>query len=163
MVVNASWKDIHHLDGPQGLQHQMIGTLKGLPHDLTPLECHYLGHLPGDESGYFHVLPPHWCGGIKGRAAYHRYVAHLMLFIQREKEEGGTNRSLPHRTRHVKSAPHLTRLRWRPRVIFPGEWGLPPTSGGIPRTAKCRSTWLTPQFSRMRRQCKSVTVTSGTA
>jgi len=117
----------------------MIGTPKGFPHGLAPLECHHLGHPRGHTAGHFNVLPPHWCGWIQGLATYHRYVAHLTLFIQREKAEGGTNRPLPQRTRHMKAAVHLPQLRGRPGVLLPGEVGLVPhlgrdlTDGQVPK------------------------------
>jgi len=85
------------------------------------------------------VLLPHWCGGIRGLATYHRYIAHLTLFIQREDAEGGTDRPLPHRTRHIDAAVHLPQLKGGPRVIIPGEVGLVPhlgrdlTDGQVPK------------------------------
>jgi len=117
----------------------MIGTLKGLPHELAPLECHHLGHPRGHASRHFDVLPPHWCGGIQGMATYNRYVAHLTLFIQREEAEGGTDLPLSQRTRHIDAAVHLPQLRGGPRVITSGEVGLVPhlgsdlTDGQVPK------------------------------
>jgi len=117
----------------------MIGTPNGFPHELAPLECHHPGHPRGHASRHFNVLPPHWSGGIQGLATYHRYVAHLTLFLQREDAEGGTDGQLPQRTRHLYAAVHLPQFRGRPRVIVPGEVGLFPhherklTDGQVPK------------------------------
>jgi len=139
MVADAPQEDICHLDGPQGPQNQVIGTPKAFPHELAHLECHHLGLPRGHASRHFTVLPPHWCGGIQGLATYHKYVAHLTLFIQREDAEGGTDGPLPQRTRHIYAAVHLPQLRGRPRVNVPGEVGLLPhhgrdfTDGQVPK------------------------------
>jgi len=139
MVADAPWEEISHLDGPQGRQHQMIGTPKGFPHELAPLECHHLGHPRGHASRHFNGLPPHWFGGIQGLATYLRYVAHLTLFIQREDAEGGTDRPLSQRTRPIDAAVHLPQLRGGPRVMNHGEVGFVPhlgrdlTDGQVPK------------------------------
>jgi len=130
LVATASKEDIHHLNVTKGRQHEVIGTPKGLPHRLTLLECHHLGHPHGHAPRHLNVLPPHWCGGIKARATYHRYVAHVKLFIQRENVEGGVDRPLPHHTRHINAAVNLPQPRGRPRLLLPGEVGLVPHVGG---------------------------------
>jgi len=104
----------------------MIGTVLGLPYELEPLECHHLRHSRGPGSGSLNLLPSHWCGGVQPLATYHRYVAHLTPFVQREEVEGGADIPLSHSTRHSKAAVHLPQLKDRSRVILSGGVGLVP-------------------------------------
>jgi len=103
MTANAADKDVGNLHGPQGRQDDMLGTQKGLPHELAALQPDHLRDPRGHAARHFHGSPPTRGIGVEHLAAGHRDVPQLALLTESEDALVITSGPLLQDRRHVQA------------------------------------------------------------